>query len=112
MTADILAIRIVDLIEAGLVSRSERLHGFHGQDRLEATLKRDGTIICGTKTYTSPSVAAGEAITSRSGKTAPGRNYFSVNGWRFWHVTSRTGETKTLADLRLELVEAQRVASQ
>jgi hypothetical protein len=80
MTADIQAIRIVDLIEAGLVSRSERLHGFHGQDRFEARVKRDGTIICGTKVYASPSVAAGEAITSRSGKQHRGGIIFLSTG--------------------------------
>jgi hypothetical protein len=111
VTADIQIIRVVDLIEAGLLSRAAKLHGYHGQDRLEATVKGDGTIIYGTKIYSSPSVAAGEAITSKSGKTAPGRNYFSVNGWRFWQVTDRSGATKSLADLRLELFETRGRAS-
>jgi hypothetical protein len=111
MTADIQMIRVFDLIKAGLVSRAEKLHGHHGRDRLEATLTGDGTINCGTKNYASPSVAAGEAITTKTGKTTPGRNYFSVNGWRFWRVTDRSGATKSLADLRLELFESQSRAS-
>jgi Restriction Enzyme Adenine Methylase Associated len=106
VTADIQTIRVVDLIEASLVSRSEKLHGHYRQYRFEARLKPDGTLICGTKKYASPSVAAGEAITSRLGQTTPGRNYLAVNGWRFWRVTGRNGETKTLADLRRELLKA------
>jgi hypothetical protein len=106
MTVSVYMIRVADLMDAGLVSRAEELHGYNGRDRFEARLESDGTIICGTKIYTSLSVAAGEAITARSGKAAPGRNYFSVNGWKFWHVVGRNGETKTLAELRLELFEA------
>lgn len=107
MTVDLQAVRVIDLIEAGLISKSEKLHGYHGQGHIEARIKKDGTIICGETTSSSPSVAAGRAITSKFGNRSPGRNYLSVNGWLFWQVIRPNGEAKTLADLRNEFFEAQ-----
>ena len=111
MTADIQSVRVADLIEAGLLPRTAKLHGYHGQLHIEATLKSDGTFICGSTASSSPSVAAGQAITAKSGQKSPGRNYLSINGWLFWQVIGRDGKARTLADLRRELFEARQRAA-
>jgi hypothetical protein len=110
MTANIQLVRIVDLIEAGLLPRTAKLHGYYGPHRIAATLKDDGTFTCGSTVSSSPSVAAGRAITTKFGQRSPGRSYYSVNGWLFWKVTGRDGKTRTLADLRKEFFEAQQPA--
>jgi hypothetical protein len=107
MSDNILSVRIRDLIEAGLLSPPAKLHGYHGQHRIVAKLKSDGSFVCGSTTSASPSVAAGQAITASSGQRSPGRGYWSVNGWQFWRVTDGNSAGKTLADLRRELLEAQ-----
>jgi hypothetical protein len=107
MIGDIQSIRIVDLLEAGLLPRSAKLHGHFRQHRIEATLNHDGTFVCGSTVSSSPSVAAGKAITSKLGIKAPERSYWSINGWHFWQVIGRDGEAKTLADLRRKFFEAQ-----
>jgi len=101
-TDDILSVRIVDLIKAGLLSPSVELYGYYEQQRIVARLKSDGSFVCGSTVSASPSVAAGQAITSKWGRKSPGRNYWSINGWEFWQITRRDGEAKTLADLRRE----------
>ena len=111
MIDDIQSIRIVDLIEAALLSRTAKLHGYHGQLHIEATLKSDGTFMCGATVSSSPSVAAGQAITAKSGQTSPGRSYLSINGWLFWQVIGRDGTARTLADLRRELFETRQRAA-
>jgi hypothetical protein len=111
MSDDFLSVRILDLIEAGLLSPLEKLHGNHGDAYYEARLKRDGTFICGSISSSSPSVAAGQAITARSGQRSPSRSYWSINGWKFWHVSDGGRAGKTLADLPREFLEAQQKAS-
>ena len=111
MSDEVQSISVADLIEAGLLRHTARLHGYYGQLRIEATLKRDGTFVCDEVVSSSPSVAAGRAITAKSGQRTPGRTYLSVNGWIFWRVTGRGENARTLADLRRELVETrQRLA--
>ena len=105
MTIDILSVRIVDLMEAGLLSPSAKLHGYHGQNRIDAEVKSDGSFVCGSIISASPSVAAGQAITATSGQRSPGRTYWSINGWQFWRVTHGGRAGRTLADLRRELFE-------
>jgi hypothetical protein len=63
MIDDIQSVRIVDLIEAGLLPRSARLRGNYGEHSLEATLRRDGTFVCGSTISSSPSVAADSRAT-------------------------------------------------
>ena len=94
-----------------VVPRMTKLHGYHRQLHIEATLRSDGTFVCGEIVSASPSVAAGQAITAKSGQKSPGRNYLSINGWLFWQVTCRDGKARTLADLRRELFEARQRAS-
>jgi hypothetical protein len=105
MTADIPSVRVADLIEAGLLPRRAKLHGYHGSLRIEAMLTNDGSFTCGSIVSASPSVAAGQAITAISGQKSPGRNYLSINGWLFWQVVGSDGRALSLADLRRELVE-------
>jgi hypothetical protein len=51
-------------------------------------------------TYSSPSIAAGRAITTELGISSSGRGYLSINGWKFWQVICPDGKTRTLADIR------------
>jgi Restriction Enzyme Adenine Methylase Associated len=111
MSDDFLSVRILDLIEAGLLSPSDKLHGNHGETYYEARLESDGTFICGSITSSSPSVAAGQAITARSGQKSPSRSYWSINGWKFWHVSDGDRAGKTLADVRREFLETRPKAS-
>ncbi len=97
-------VRIVDLIEADLVPTPTKLFGQFREHRIEAMLDGDGTFVCGSTTSSSPSVAAGHGITSKSGQKSPGRNYWSINGWLFWRVSGRHSESKTLNDLRREFL--------
>ena len=104
MTGSAPTIKIVDLIEAGLLPCPAKLYGQYREHRIEATLEGDGTFVCGSITSSSPSVAAGHGITSKNGQKSQGRNYWSINGWLFWRVSGRNGESKTLDDLRHELL--------
>ena len=56
------------------------------------------------KTYSSPSVAAGRAITTEIGTSSIGRGYLSINGWKFWQVPCPDGKTRTLAEIRDQLL--------
>lgn len=107
LITDIQTVRIVDLIDAGVLSPSAKIHGVHGSTSIEATIKRDGTVVCRAVSYSSPSVAAGQSLTAISGRKSPGRNYLSINGWTFWKVTGHDGQAKTLADLRREFFDVQ-----
>jgi hypothetical protein len=111
MSGDLQSVRITDLIAAGLLPRMAELHGYYGQLHVKATLKSDGTFMCGSTISLSPSVAAGQAITAKSGQTSPGRSYLSINGWLFWRVIGRDGTARTLADLRRELFETRQRAA-
>jgi hypothetical protein len=104
MTGGPRLVKVVDLIEAGLLPRPAKLHGQYREHRIEATLESDGTFVCGSITSSSPSVAAGHGITSKNGQKSLGRNYWSINGWLFWRVSGLNGESKTLDDLRREFL--------
>jgi hypothetical protein len=103
MNNAIQSLRLIDLIEAGLLPSAAKIYGQHGDILIEGIVQSDGSIRCGDTISSSLSVAAGQAITSKSGRTSPGRNYMSVNGWLFWHIKGRDGATKTLADLRQQM---------
>lgn len=98
-------LRVVDLIEAGLLKKYAAIHGLYGDLLVEGVVLPDGTIKSYDIISASPSVAAGQAITALTGRRSPGRNYLSVNGWLFWHTKVNDGATKTLADLRRQLTE-------
>jgi hypothetical protein len=98
-----LRIIVSDLIDHGLISAPTTVFGIHSGKRIEARLTSDGTFVHRRKVHSSPSVAAGRAITAELGASSGGRGYLSINGWKFWQVVCADGETRTLADIREQL---------
>ncbi len=92
-----------DLIDHGLLSPPVEMEGLHRDRTYRATLDPQGAIVWQGETFSSPSVAAGHAISRTTGLMAPGRRYFSINGWKFWGIRDDAGEFRTLADLRAQL---------
>lgn len=93
---------VADLIAAGLIVPPATVYGEYGGRRLQATVLKDGSFRYGNAEYSSPSVAAGRAITVETGALTPGRTYFSVNGWKFWRLQIG-GAEHSLASLREQL---------
>jgi Restriction Enzyme Adenine Methylase Associated len=100
-----LVIVVMDLIDHGFISPPTTVFGTYGGSRIEAILTPGGIFVHHGNEDSSPSVAAGRAITAETGVTSTGRNYFSVNGWKFWQVIGSDGESSSLADLRKRLLE-------
>ena len=98
-------ILVTDLIDHDLIHTPTTVFGTHSGKRIEAVLTPDGTFLHRGRTYSSPSVAAGNAITATLGVSSIGRNYLSINGWKFWHVLDSDGTPRCLADLREELLQ-------
>jgi hypothetical protein len=101
-----LTIIVTDLIDQGLISTPTTAFGIHSGKRIEALLTPNGIFIHRGNKYSSPSVAAGRAITAEVGVSSFGRSYFSVNGWKFWQVICPDGRSRSLADLRDELLQS------
>jgi len=99
-----LRVIVTDLIDHGLISPPTTVFGTHSGKRIEALLTADGKFIYQGKTYSSPSVAAGRAITAELGASSLDRGYLSINGWKFWQVTRADGRSRSLADIRDELL--------
>jgi hypothetical protein len=95
-------VNVKDLIDSGLIVAPTSIFGFHLGKRIEASLAVDGTISFRRRKYSSPSMAAGQAITASTGTSPPGRPYYSVNGWKFWKVSRADGQW-TLAQIRRQL---------
>ena len=100
-----LTIVVTDLIDHGLISTPTKVFGTYSGQRVEALLTPDGTFVHRGNDYSSPSVAAGRAITAHTGLASSGRNYLSVNGWKFWQVLCPDGQSRSLADLRKQLLQ-------
>ena len=100
-----LTIIVTDLIDHGLINPPARAFGTYGGKQIEALVLADGTFVHRDNRYSSPSVAAGRAITAEAGVLSAGRNYLSVNGWKFWQVICPDGEARSLADLRDQLLQ-------
>lgn len=91
---------VASLIGSGAIEAPVTVRGdWHGKT-IEAELQMDGTFVFQKQTYSSPSVAAGHAITATSGVTTPGRAYASVNGWKFWNVRGADGQWRSLKEIR------------
>lgn len=91
-----------DLIDHGLVRAPAVAQGerVRGQITIKAIIEADGSFVWKKKRFNSPSVAAGYAITEATGSVTHGRRYFSVNGWKFWHVQCQDGQLRSLAEIR------------
>jgi len=101
-----LSIVVTDLIDHGLIRAPTTVFGIHSGKRLEALLTADGTFVHRGNVYSSPSVAAGRVITLELGTSSAGRGYLSINGWKFWQVACPDGRSRTLADLRDQLLSS------
>jgi hypothetical protein len=99
-----LRIIVTDLIDHGLICPPTKVFGTHSGKRIEALLMPDGTFVHRGNMYSSPSVAAGRAITAEIGGSSIGRSYLSINGWKFWQVVCADGESHSLADIREQLL--------
>lgn len=99
-----LRIVITDLIDHGLINAPTRVFGIHSGKRIEALLTPDGIFVHRGNEYSSPSVAAGRAITAELGSSSIGRGYLSINGWKFWQVVCPDGRISSLANLREQLL--------
>jgi hypothetical protein len=99
-----LTIVVTDLIDLGLIKAPTAVFGIHAGERIEAVLTADGAFVHRGKSYSSPSVAAGRAITADLGTSTSGRSYLSINGWKFWQVRCPDGKARTLAELRDQLL--------
>jgi hypothetical protein len=99
-----LTIIVTDLIDHGLIDPPTTVFGIHSGKRIEALLMPDGTFVHRGNIYSSPSVAAGRAVTAELGVSSIGRSYLSVNGWKFWQVVCTDGTSRSLADLREQLL--------
>jgi Restriction Enzyme Adenine Methylase Associated len=92
-----------DLIDHGLIRAPAVARGEHGRTIIKATIEADGSFLWKKERFNSPSVAAGHAITAATGAQTSGRHYFSVNGWKFWHVQCQDELFRSLTDLRNSL---------
>ena len=93
---------VKDLINSGLIVAPTPIFGFYLGKRIDARLDADGTFSFRRRKYSSPSMAAGQAITASTGTSPSGRPYYSVNGWKFWKVSRADGQW-TLAEIRRQL---------
>jgi Restriction Enzyme Adenine Methylase Associated len=89
-----------DLIDHGLIRAPAVARGEHRGTIIKATIEADGSFVWKKERFNSPSVAAGYAITAATGAQTPGRRYFSVNGWKFWHVQCQDGQFRSLTEIR------------
>ncbi len=88
-------VRVTDLIEAGLISAGVEIELATRKNSARAVITAEGSIRVGDNVYSTPS-AAGKPIVGHS-----------VDGWVTWRVPS--SGNRTLADLRLELLERRSV---
>jgi hypothetical protein len=99
-----LRIIVTDLIDQGLINAPTTVFGIHSGKRVRARLMADGSFVHRGKAYSSPSGAAGQVITAELGATSAGRRYLPINGWKFWQVVCADGKTRTLAEIRDQLL--------
>ena len=84
-------VRIVDLVEAGLLPAGVEIELSRNGKAAPAIITEDGTIQIGDNVYSTPS-AAGTPVVGHS-----------IDGWVAWRVPSLGNQS--LADLRLELLD-------
>lgn len=92
-------ITVKDLIDSGAIKAPLTVYGEYRGHQVKAEITTEGEFRIGNDIYSSPSVAAGKAVTSMTGMRTPSRSYLSVNGWKFWMVSA----SSSLADVRSSL---------
>ena len=91
---------VLHLIEWGGIKAPTKVFGSLSGTNVEALIDAQGNFIWKGERFSSPSVAAGKIATLLTGQTTPGRNYQSVNGWKFWRVIDTDGVMRSLAEIR------------
>ena len=101
-----------DMIDAGLLSppvqlfklyRSKKYQGKDAEkQRLEATIRADGTVEFAGNRYASASTAAEEARATVAGKR------LNTNGWKFWRLMDSNGKPVELASIRQAYLKAKK----
>jgi hypothetical protein len=104
VVGELARIFVTDLIDHGLINVPITVFGTHSGKRIQAQLGPNGHFVHRGGTDSSPSVAAGRAITAELGVSTIGRSYMSINGWKFWQVVCPDGRTRNLAELREQLL--------
>jgi hypothetical protein len=94
-------VTLSQLIAAGLLKAPLTLFRNYKGRRLEATLRSDGSVQFGGKTYDSCSTAADQAR-----RTVTGRQ-MNTNGWSFWQYDD-DGSERQLNDARQEFLGTER----
>ncbi len=85
---------LADLIQAGILTASQKLFAQYKGTEFEATVLPDGSVEFRGAHYTTPSAAGVEAKRTVTGEE------MSTNGWDFWQVQDSRGQVHKLGDLR------------
>lgn len=97
-------LRLIDLINAGLIRPPLVLHKTFKGKEFKAQVEVDGTVTFQGRRYNSLSEPAGAArktiIGAPKGKKIP-----PTNGWIFWHFRDNDGKDLEMAELRERLVQ-------
>ena len=101
------AVKLADLIEAGLLQPPLALEKRYKGVRLEAIVEADGRVRFAGESYNSLSTAAGMARRTVIG-APPGYAYPATNGWIFWQFRDpATGQLRLIDDLRQQYLQRQ-----
>lgn len=98
---------ISDLISAGIITPPVTVVGEYSGRLISAVIEQDGTFTHAGSNHNSPSVAAGKAITKETKTRTPGRQYRSVNGWKFWHLELGKKTKISLFEIRQKAIADQ-----
>jgi hypothetical protein len=101
------AVKLADLIEAGLLQPPLALEKTYKGVRLDAIVEADGRVRFTGESYDSLSTAAGMARKTVIG-APPGYAYPQTNGWIFWQFRDpATGQLRPIDDLRQQYLQRQ-----
>jgi len=93
------AVKLQDLISAGVLRPPLDLEREYKGHHLEARIETDGSVNWGGERFSSLSTAGGAARASVIGKKKNGR-YPQTNGWTFWRYRDGGGKLHEVEDLR------------
>jgi hypothetical protein len=88
---------MAEILQCGLLDPGAVLFRDYQDQRFEAVIQADGTILFENKPYKTPS-AAGGAVTEKFGIHSP-------NGWVFWQVADSNGTPQPLETMRQKYME-------
>lgn len=97
-------LRLIDLIEAGIITPPFKVYCCFKKHEFVAEIDQDGFLMLEGKRYTSLSVAAGVVRAKISGKPKDGLPYRRANGWTFWSYLDKKGQLQKMDNLREEFL--------